>query len=155
MLVQFAHIVCDLLLSATNRGIFYFDIFLKKILNKKEVVFMRVPSEKKIKIGKKIKQLRKNKGMTQEELELKVDISRSTISNYETGRRTPHLQDLQKIAAAFGVGLEYFDMSVKDEAFDLISRAKEVFASPNIDEKTKEELYLEFMKLYLSVKGDN
>lgn len=116
---------------------------------------MRIPQEKKIEIGKKIRHLRKSKGMTQEDLEMKVDISRSTLSNYETGRRTPHLHDLQKIASAFGIGLEYFGMNEKDEVFDLIARAKDVFANPNISEQEKEELYLEFMKLYLSIKGDD
>lgn len=116
---------------------------------------MRIPQEKKLSIGKKIKHLRKSKGMTQEDLELKVNISRSTISNYETGRRTPHLQDLYKIADAFGVSIEYFGMEAKDEAFDLIARAREVFADAEIDRKTKENLYLEFLKLYLTIKGDN
>lgn len=90
--------------------------------------------------------------MTQEDVADKVKITRSTISNYEIGRRTPHLKDLQKLAAVFNVGLDYFGISEADEAIDLLERAKEVFKSEYVDKHTKEELYQEFMKLYLEMK---
>lgn len=103
-------------------------------------------------IGKKIKQLRNSRTLSQQELADKVNITRSTISNYEIGRRTPHLKDLQKLAEVFGVGLDFFGIQPTDEAFNLISRAQEVFESPDIDENAKEELYRELMKLYLKMK---
>lgn len=59
-------------------------------------------------IGKKIKQLRLSKSLSQQELADKVNITRSTISNYEIGRRTPHLKDLQKFK------VDRFARSVKD-----------------------------------------
>ena len=106
-------------------------------------------------IGKKLKQLRKSKGLTQEQVAEKVDITRSTISNYEIGRRTPHLKDLSALAGVFGVGLDYFGISPKDEAFDLISRAKEIFESNEVSVETKEELYREMMKLYLNMERND
>lgn len=106
-------------------------------------------------IGRKLKQLRKGRGMTQEDIAEKVKITRSTISNYEIGRRTPHMKDLQKLAKIFNVGLDYFGISEKDEAIDLLERAKEVFQSPEVDRITKEELYQEFMQLYLEMKRGN
>lgn len=93
--------------------------------------------------------------MTQEQVAERVDITRSTISNYEIGRRTPHLKDLQKLADVFGVGLDYFGISAKDEAFDVLARAKEVFDNPTIATVEKELLYQEFMKMYLSLKGND
>lgn len=102
-------------------------------------------------IGLKLKQLRKNKKLSQQEVADKVDISRSTISNYEIGRRTPHLKDLQRFADLYGVGLDFFGISAKDEAFDLLARAKAVFESSEVTIEEKEELYHEFMKLYLKV----
>ena len=104
-------------------------------------------------IGTRLRQLRKSKKLTQEELADKCDVPRSTLSNYEIGRRTPHLRDLQKFATFYGVGLDYFGINEKDEVFDLLVRAKEVFQSPHINAEVKEELYREFMKLYLEVKG--
>lgn len=58
-------------------------------------------------IGRKLKQLRKEKGITQEEAAKRLKITRSTISNYEVGRRSPHLKDLQKIGDFYGAGLEF------------------------------------------------
>ena len=105
-------------------------------------------------LGNKLKHLRKSKKMTQQEVSEKVnqEISRSTISNYEIGRRTPHLTDLQKLANVFGVGLDYFGLSTKDEAFEVLARVKEVFENDEISKETKEELYREFMKMYLNLK---
>ena len=103
-------------------------------------------------IGKKLRHLRRGKRMTQEEVADAVNITRSTISNYEIGRRTPHLKELQRIAAFFGVGLDYFGMTPTDEIYDLLSRAKEVFESEDVPTDTKEELYREFMRLYLNLK---
>lgn len=106
-------------------------------------------------IGKKLKQLRKAKGLTQEQVAEKVDITRSTISNYEIGRRTPHLKDLSAIAAVYGVGLDYFGISPKDEAFDLIARARDIFQNKDVSRETKEELYREMMKLYLQIERND
>ena len=105
-------------------------------------------------IGKKLKQLRKSRGLTQEQVAEKVEITRSTISNYEIGRRTPHLKDLSALASVFGVGLDYFGISAKDEAFELIARAKEIFKSDEVPRETKESLYREMMKLYLEMERD-
>lgn len=106
-------------------------------------------------IGKKLKQLRKSKGLTQEQVAEKVDITRSTISNYEIGRRTPHLKDLSALAGVFGVGLDYFGISAKDDAFEVIARAKEIFENKDVPRETKESLYREMMKLYLQMERND
>jgi len=108
-------------------------------------------------IGKKIKYLRKSKGLTQEDLSLKLngDPSRSTLSNYEIGRRTPHLKDLQRICVALNVDLSYFGVENSDTALELLARAKEVFADERVSKETKDKLYMEFMKLYLDMKKDD
>lgn len=103
-------------------------------------------------IGIKIKNLRKSRKMTQEDFAQKIGVSRSTLSCYEIGQRTPSLKTLQEIAGILGVGLDYFGLTSKDDAFDLLARAKEVFNDQNIPIETKEQLYHEFMKLYLSIK---
>lgn len=50
-------------------------------------------------IGQKIIQARKAKGMTQEELAASLNVSRSTISNWEAGRRLPDVMTLMKLSA--------------------------------------------------------
>lgn len=103
-------------------------------------------------IGAKLKTLRKSQRLTQQAVADKVGITRATISNYEIGRRTPHLKDLQKLAAFYNVGLDYFGISTADEVLELLARAKEVFESDIVEKETKEELYKEIMKLYLNIK---
>lgn len=104
-------------------------------------------------IGEKLKTLRKGRKLTQTEFADRMGVTRSTISNYECGRRAPHLKELKKFADFFGVGLDYFGVATKDEVYELLSRAKEVFKSDNIPTEAKEKLYTEFMKLYLTLKG--
>ena len=58
-------------------------------------------------IGAKLKTLRKSQRMTQQTVADGVGVTRSTLSNYEIGRRTPYLKNLQKLAVFFNVGLDY------------------------------------------------
>ena len=74
-------------------------------------------------IGQKLRLLRKEKRMTQQELADALQIKRATISNYEIGRRSPHLSELRRIAEYFGVGLDYFGMVQTDDVLDLIARS--------------------------------
>lgn len=96
-------------------------------------------------IGSKLKTLRKSKKLTQQDVADKLDISRATLSNYEIGRRTPNLKDLQRISEFFGVGLDYFGVATADEVLELVARAKDVFASDEISTERKEELFREFI----------
>ena len=102
-------------------------------------------------IAFKLKTLRKAKGLTQEQLAEAIGTTRATIAGYETGRRNPRLPDLQKIAEFFGVGLDYFGVATSDEVFDILARAKDVFASEAISKDEKEKLYKELMRLYLQL----
>lgn len=102
-------------------------------------------------IAFKLKTLRKAKGMTQEEVAEAIGTTRATLAGYETGRRNPRLPDLQKIAEFFGVGLDYFGVATSDEVFDILARAKDVFASDVISKDEKENLYKELMRLYLQL----
>ncbi len=55
--------------------------------------------------GEKIKQARKNAGITQKNLGDKLGVSPVMISQYESNTRNPKLQTLQKIADALNVTL--------------------------------------------------
>lgn len=106
----------------------------------------------KIDIGAKIKTLRKGRKLTQQELADKMGITRATVSNYEVGRRSPHISELKRFADFFGVGIDYFGVVPKDEMFDLLTRAREVFNSPEVSREKKEELYKSIMRIYLEMK---
>lgn len=102
-------------------------------------------------IADKLKALRKAKGYTQQDVADAIGISRATIGGYEIGRRQPRLPDLQKMADFYGVGLDYFGIATSDEVFELLTRAKDVFASEEISKDEKENLYRELMRLYLQL----
>lgn len=102
-------------------------------------------------IGGKIKALRLGRGLTQQQLADKLNINRSTISNYENGNREPRLNELTAIAEALGVSTDIFGIVAKDEAFELMQRAKAIFENPAIEKSKKEEIYKELMRLYLSL----
>lgn len=105
-------------------------------------------------IGRKLRTLRKGRKLTQQDVADRLGLVRATVSNYEVGKRTPHLSLLKKFAEFYGVTLDYFGVSTNDEIFELVSRAREVFNNDDIPTKTKEELYKEFMRLYLDLKKD-
>lgn len=54
-------------------------------------------------IGKRIRELRRSRGMSQEELGLAVGLTKATISRYESGNREPRFDQISKIASFFGV----------------------------------------------------
>ena len=63
--------------------------------NKREVMYL-----------KEIKNSRKRKGITQEQLAKLTGLSRNTIINFENDRRNPRVKDLRKIAKALSVPIE-------------------------------------------------
>lgn len=103
-------------------------------------------------IGAKLKILRKEKKLTQQEAADKLGVKRATISNYEINRRHPSLSELQRLAEFYGVGLEYFGVAKTDDLLDLMARARAVFQNNEIPVEKKEEVYRELMKLYLDLK---
>ena len=58
-------------------------------------------------LGKRIHMLRNACGLTQDELASDLFVSRSGISNYETGNRTPDIAMLRKMCEKFGVSMNY------------------------------------------------
>lgn len=58
-----------------------------------------------VKIGTRIKQLRKEKGLKQKELADRVKIPHSTFANYENNKREPSQEQIEKIAMALGVSV--------------------------------------------------
>ena len=103
-------------------------------------------------IGSKLKTLRKGRKLTQLELSERLDLSRATISNYEVGRRAPHLSELRRFAEFYGVGLDYFGVDTQDEGFELLSRAKSVLCNKEISIEERTRLYKEITKMYLEME---
>ena len=58
-------------------------------------------------IGKRLKKLRNEKGISQEELANILKLSRSTYAQYEIDRRIPEYGTLEKLADYYNVSLDY------------------------------------------------
>ncbi len=56
--------------------------------------------------AKNLKNLRKQRGMNQEELAKRLNVRKTTISNYETGYSEPRTDIMQQIADIFGITLD-------------------------------------------------
>lgn len=54
----------------------------------------------------KIKELRKNKKITQEELAQKMNVTQKCISSWEVGRTSPSIEKIIKLAEIFDVKIE-------------------------------------------------
>lgn len=66
----------------------------------------------KLKIGKRIKELRDIKQMSQKDLAYGSDLDRSYIASVENGKRNISIVNIEKIATAFGENLTTFFNSI-------------------------------------------
>lgn len=62
----------------------------------------------------RLKSLRKSYKLSQQELANRLNLNRVTYSQYETGRREPDLETLQKIADFYKVSLDYLTGLTED-----------------------------------------
>lgn len=79
-------------------------------------------------IKSRIKEARKKRGLTQKQLAEKLGVSTAMIAQYETGKRNPKIQTLEKIASAldipsyelinWGITLELLDNDLLDASAD-------------------------------------
>lgn len=58
-------------------------------------------------LGDRLRRLRLEKKLTQEELGKKINVTKVSISGYEKGNRTPDTETLQKLADFFNVTTDY------------------------------------------------
>ena len=72
--------------------------------------------DNKKKLGKRIKELRKQKGLTQEQLAEFINMEQNSISIIESGRNFPTLVTLEKIANILVVNLsDFFNYEYLDD----------------------------------------
>ena len=67
-----------------------------------------------MKFNERLKQLRQREGLTQRELAKIIEVGRTTISEYESGKIVPKHEGLLKLANHFNVSVDYLT-GVSDE----------------------------------------
>ncbi len=87
-------------------------------------------------IGQKIKNIRKERGLSQEQLAKLCGLNRNSIYNYENGRRSPKSEDLIKIANALDISLN--ELTKENLSHKILLAAIET----NIGETLQEKLFL-------------
>ena len=70
-----------------------------QVYNRAEVITMN-------KVNTMIKLLRTEKGMNQEQLAEKLQVTRQAVSNWETGKTQPDIETLTRMAEVFDVSVE-------------------------------------------------
>ncbi len=97
-------------------------------------------------LGKKIKEIRKSKKLTQEQLAEYIGIETSSVSNIENGRYFPTAENLDKIMQVLKISpSDLFTNEYNDSNKALISELTEAMEK---NEKLTKLMY----KFYLSVK---
>lgn len=90
------------------------------------------------KIGEFLKTLRKDKKLTQEELADKMNVSRRTVSRWETGSNLPDLSILVELADLYDVDMrEIFNGERKDKAVDKDLKETMLMAADYTDDNMK------------------
>ncbi len=75
-------------------------------------------------LNEKLQELRKSKGMTQEELAEALYVSRTAISKWESGRGTPSIESLKQISAFFSVSID--DLLSAEKALSLAEQEHKI-----------------------------
>ena len=107
-------------------------------------------------LGEKVKLIRKRRGLNKDDLAEVLELSRSQISNLESGRRNLSVKQLEKLCEYFKVDMSYFLISeTTDSCLDLVEKAKLLFESKELTNMQKEDLFTSIMKIYLDSKENN
>ena len=83
--------------------------------------------------NKKLQELRKQKGLTQQELAKEIFVSRTAISKWESGRGYPNIDSLKRIAKLFSITID--QLLSGDELLNIAEQ----------DNKQKENLFRDFI----------
>lgn len=105
-------------------------------------------------IGNRLKPLRDNKGLTQADVAKVLGVSRTTYTQYETGKSEPDLETVNRLAGFFNVSVDYLlgRTNVK-------TPIETIAAHHDGEEWTEEELedieqFKEFVKMRREKRGE-
>lgn len=105
-----------------------------------------------MKIGERIRALRLDAGMTQEELAQRIGLKKQNISRYENSRVEPNIRTAKRIAEALGVSLEEMAVGVTVSETP-ISSDLEQYSSAAILTEDEQELLAKYQQLTELNKG--
>lgn len=92
------------------------------------------------KIGTRIKDTRKKAGLTQDELGAKLGIGKSSISEWESNKRSPDFDKLEEMAAILGVSFHYLVGWSDDPKYPPLEQTEFLYISHPSNDKSTDEL---------------
>lgn len=95
-----------------------------------------------MKFGLKLQSLRKEKGLSQEALAEKLNVSRQAVSKWETGEGYPEIEKLLLISELFQVSLDYLMKDIGSANIEESENDKYFISSTKIEE------YMKFKKIF-------
>lgn len=99
----------------------------------------------------RIKELRKTLNLNQKEFGDKIGVTTSTISGYESGRRTPNESVIKSICREFNVSIAWLKEGLGDMFIETSNNAiDEIIAEYNLD-----EIQEKIIKTYLELDDDD
>jgi len=127
----------------------------------------------------KLRFTREEAGLNQTELGRLIGVTQRSITDYETGRAIPHRKNLQKLAQALHVTVEYltndevddpqtgrvredrlnaayelFGSKGKKEMAELLERNTALLAGGDIDQASKDAFFEAIMTAYITCKNE-
>ncbi|MBO1583001.1 helix-turn-helix transcriptional regulator [Bacillus sp. XF8] len=106
--------------------------------------------------GNILKKLRKSRGLTQEQLSHKLNLSRSQIKNWETDRYQPDIDTLVSIASFFNVSVDVligFENDFNKEPLqELLSDIQTTYAALN---ESQRERFCKQVSVLIRMLEDN
>lgn len=107
--------------------------------------------------GDRLKELRKGKNLTQEEIGELCEVGKTTISNWENNITQPPFEIVNKLAQYFGVSVEYL-LNFNQDDLDKIERLKQALKEAGMwdyemDDMSEED-FKKAMKIVAMMKGE-
>lgn len=100
--------------------------------------------------------LRKMKGLSQEELADKINVSRQTLSKYETGESLPDVEKCKQIADVFDVSLDdLVNYDSKATGLAVPPKGKHMFGVVKVGDKGQIVIPAKARKVFGIEPGDN
>lgn len=124
-----------------------------------------------MKFGEKVKNLRKDKGLTQTDLAKQLCVSLRTVISYETGKSYPKRREIYAtLADYFHIDVNYlltedeefiaqtkekYDIQCPKQAYELVAEIKGLFACGELSEKERDAVMQALQQAYWDSKEIN
>jgi transcriptional regulator with XRE-family HTH domain/Flp pilus assembly protein TadD len=109
---------------------------------------MKKRRDQEMEMGKEIRRLRNDRGLTQEALAAALNVTAQTVSKWECGNSVPDVQLLPEIAVYFGVTIDQLFAMTPDEQLDRIENR--IYSRGMFDEAEERQIAQQ-----LSAIGEN